>query len=162
MALTFFSGPHNHQEIPPRNFIHPKVLFLNSPLALFHSSFPSQPPQKCPWVSNISYFILFYFILLIFRATTTTYGSSQARGWIRAAAASLHPSHSNLGSKPAYTTAHGNARSLTHWLRLGKEQVSSWMLVGFFTCPCRVTTGTLFSQFLIGLQVNLSVSPRMM
>ena len=30
-----------------------------------------------------------------------------------------------------YTTAHGNARSLTHWARPGIEPVSSWMLVRF-------------------------------
>ena len=30
-----------------------------------------------------------------------------------------------------YSTAHGNARSLTHWARPGIEPVSSWILVGF-------------------------------
>ena len=30
-----------------------------------------------------------------------------------------------------YTTAHGNARSLTHWLRPGIEPASSWILVEF-------------------------------
>ena len=30
-----------------------------------------------------------------------------------------------------YTTAHGNTRSLTHWVRLGIEPTSSWMLVRF-------------------------------
>ena len=29
------------------------------------------------------------------------------------------------------TTAHGNAGSLTHWVRLGVEPASSWILVGF-------------------------------
>ena len=32
-----------------------------------------------------------------------------------------------------YTTAHSNARSLTHWLRLGIKTSSSWILVGFVT-----------------------------
>ena len=32
-----------------------------------------------------------------------------------------------------YTTARGNARSLTHWVRPGIQPVSSWMLVGFVT-----------------------------
>ena len=31
----------------------------------------------------------------------------------------------------SYTTAHGNARSLTHWARPGVEPTSSWILVGF-------------------------------
>ena len=30
-----------------------------------------------------------------------------------------------------YTTAHGNARSLTHWARPGIEPAISWFLVGF-------------------------------
>ena len=32
---------------------------------------------------------------------------------------------------PAYTTAHGNARSLTHWMRPGIEPASSWIPVRF-------------------------------
>ena len=37
--------------------------------------------------------------LIFFCATLTAYGSSQARGQIRAVAASLHHSHSNMGSE---------------------------------------------------------------
>ena len=37
--------------------------------------------------------------LLLFRATLTAYGSSLAKGRIRAAAAGLHNSHSNMGSE---------------------------------------------------------------
>ena len=47
-------------------------------------------------------------------------GSSQARGWIRAAAASLHHSHSNMGS-------------LTHWAKPGIEPESSCILLWFVT-----------------------------
>jgi len=37
---------------------------------------------------------------------------------------------------PAYTTAHSNAVSLTHWARPGMELRTSWLLVGFiFTAP---------------------------
>jgi len=39
-----------------------------------------------------------------------------------------------------YTTAHGNTRSLTHWMRPGIEPVSSWILVRFVTHWA--TTGT--------------------
>ena len=46
------------------------------------------------------FFCLFVFVLLLFRATPVTYGSSQARGQNRAAAAGLHCSHSNLISEP--------------------------------------------------------------
>lgn len=31
-----------------------------------------------------------------------------------------------------YTIAHGNTRSLTHWLRPGIKAASSWILVGLF------------------------------
>ena len=31
------------------------------------------------------------------------------------------------------TTAHGNARPLTHWVRTGIKLTSSWILVGFIT-----------------------------
>ena len=50
-----------------------------------------------------------------FRAAPTAYGSSQARGQIRAAVASLHHSHSKAGS-------------LTHWVRPGIELASSQRL----------------------------------
>ena len=33
-----------------------------------------------------------------------------------------------------YTTAHGNAESLTHWAKPGIEPLSSWILVGFLNC----------------------------
>ena len=39
------------------------------------------------------------FFLLLFRATCVAYGSSPTRGQIRATAASLYHSHSNVGSK---------------------------------------------------------------
>ena len=42
-------------------------------------------------------YLLFFSFLL--RLTPLAYGSSQARGLIRAAVASLHHSHSNLGSE---------------------------------------------------------------
>ena len=41
-------------------------------------------------------------------------------------------------SSVTYTTAHGNAGSLTHWARPGIERASSWFLVGFVsTAPRR-------------------------
>ena len=38
-----------------------------------------------------------HFFFLLFRAALVAYGGSQARGRIRAAVASLHPSHRNTG-----------------------------------------------------------------
>ena len=55
------------------------------------------------WIlrSVLFYFVLFYFILFyffcLFRDTPATYGSSQARGPIRATAVGLR--HSNMGSE---------------------------------------------------------------
>jgi len=54
---------------------------------------------------------------VLFRATLVTYGSSQARGRIKAVAAGLCHSRSN-------------ARSLTHWARPGIEPTSSWISSG--------------------------------
>jgi len=46
----------------------------------------------------------YYINLLLFRATSTAYGGSQARGQIRATVASLRHSHSNAGSEPRLQT----------------------------------------------------------
>ena len=69
---------------------------------------------------------------------SSEYGSSQARGLIGAAAAGLHHSHSNTGSRiwassVTYTTAHVNTRSLTHWVGPSVEPATSWILVRFVT-----------------------------
>ena len=41
--------------------------------------------------------------------------------------------HQIRASSAMYTTADGNARSLTHWAGPGIELSSSWILVGFLT-----------------------------
>ena len=52
---------------------------------------------QCPSsINNLFFFFFFAFS----RAAPATYGSSQARGLIRAVAAGLHHSHSNAGSEP--------------------------------------------------------------
>ena len=74
--------------------------------------------------------LLIYF--LFFRAAYLAYGSPQAWGRIRAAAASLHNSHSNVGAKlhlATYTTAHGNAGSLTHLSEARVGTHTLWVLV---------------------------------
>ena len=60
--------------------------------------------------------ILFFFFAFSW-AAPEAYGGSQASGLIGAVAAGPRQSHSNAGSEPRlrpHTTAHGNARSLTH------------------------------------------------
>ena len=78
-------------------------------------------------VGSRCWFLIFFFFCL-FGAVPAAYAVSQARGLIRAVAASLHHSHSKAGT---YTTAHGNARSPTYQARPGVKPTSSWMLVGF-------------------------------
>ena len=79
--------------------------------------------------------LLQIFFFLLFRATPTAYGGSQARGQIGAAAAGLpQPQQLRIQAvSVTYTTAHGNAGSLTHWARPGIKPAPSWMLVGFIT-----------------------------
>ena len=72
------------------------------------------------------------------RAEPSAYGGSQVRGPIGAVAPGLLHSHSNTGSEPesaTYTTAHGNAGSLTHWARPRMEPATSgfinhWAMMG--------------------------------
>ena len=62
-------------------------------------------------------FIYLFIYLFIFRASPVAYGGSQARGLIGAVAASLCQEPQQLGIRAEstiYTTAHGNAGSLTH------------------------------------------------
>ena len=65
------------------------------------------------------------------------YENSQARGWNRSC---CHRAYNTATAMPkiratlaTYTTAHGNARSLTDWVRPGMKPESSWILVGFVT-----------------------------
>ena len=80
-------------------------------------------------------FLVFCFFCL-FRAAPTTYWSSQARGWIWAAAARLHHSHSNTGSEPHLWQCQ-IPNPLSHWARLGIKPASSWVLVGFVTAEAQ-------------------------
>ena len=48
-----------------------------------------------------------------------------------------------------YITAHGNAGSLTHWVRPGIEPATSWFLVGFISAALQWELPS--SKFLLGL-----------
>ena len=99
-----------------------------------------------------------FFFFCLFRATSVVYGGSQARGWIGAALAGLHYSHSNARSELCltYTTAHSNAGSLTHWARPGIEPASSWVLVRFITTvlPWELT---IYKHFLIYKRIGCRI-----
>ena len=77
--------------------------------------------------------ILFYFCL--FRASPTAYGSSQAKGLIRAEAADLCHSHSNTGLSCICALHHSSRQCwiLDPLSRLGIKPTSSWILVIFIT-----------------------------
>ena len=77
-------------------------------------------------------FFLSFFFFCLFRATLVVYGISQARGWIGAVAAALCQRYSNTRSSIlTYTTAHRNARFLSHRARPGIKPASSWILIRF-------------------------------
>ena len=81
-----------------------------------------------------SLFFCFRFLAFwLFRATLVAHGGSQARGWMRATAAGLCHSHSNLGSKPhLQPTPQLTATWILNPLsEAGIEPASSRMLVGF-------------------------------
>ena len=83
---------------------------------------------------SLPYYYYFFFVFCLLRATPAAYGGSHARGQSRAVAASLHCSHNaklQASSATYYTTAHCNARFLTHWARPGIVPESLSILVGF-------------------------------
>ena len=73
---------------------------------------------------KMMYFLIFYFIFCLFKVASVAYGSSQARGWFGAAAASLCHSHSNTRSEPRLWPT----QQVRDWT------ASSWILVQFLTC----------------------------
>ena len=75
-----------------------------------------------------------YIYICLFRAVPAAFVGSQARGPIGAVAAGLlsePQQHGIQASSATYTTAHGNAGSLTYQVRPEIEPASSWLLVGF-------------------------------
>ena len=74
-----------------------------------------------------------FLVYFFFRALPMACGGSQARDQI-GAIATPQPQpqpHRIWVVSATYTTAHSNARSLTHWARPGIKCASSWMLVRF-------------------------------
>ena len=53
------------------------------------------------WSFDVANLVFFFFLSFfgLFRASPMAYGGSQASGWIKAVAANLYHSHSNLGSE---------------------------------------------------------------
>ena len=85
------------------------------------------------------FFILFY---CLFKATPEAYGNSQARGPVRAAAASLCHSHSNSRSEPCLRpTPQRTQRWILNPLSGARDQTCILMDTSQI-CSCCPTTGT--------------------
>ena len=77
-----------------------------------------------------------FFFPPLFRVAPEAYGSSQARGQIRAIAADPHHSHSHTGLEPYLWPTSQVTATLdypTHWVRPGIELAFSWILVRFIS-----------------------------
>jgi len=118
--------------------------FFFSPELRSKESCTSKENEHTVCITHHDYFFFFLVFLPFSGATPEAYGGSQARGSIRAVAASLRtpqPQQRGIQAESAtYTTAHGNAGSSTHWARPGTEPSTSWFLVEFDN-HC-ATTGT--------------------
>ena len=68
-------------------------------MALHKKNFLTLYPEVRFWDKE-NIWVIILFIYFFFKATPTAYGSSQAKGLIRAGAAGLCHSHSNVGSEP--------------------------------------------------------------
>ena len=100
-----FLWPHpQHMKVPQaRNWIWASAVSFNS----LHRSVFRIRASTATWDIEVGFLThittarthLFIFFSL-FMSPPEAYGSSQARGRIRAAAAGVHHSHSNMGSKP--------------------------------------------------------------
>ena len=97
------------------------------------------------WRNIYSRHFFYFFFFFFNRATPVAYRSSQ------------------VGVKselqlPAYTTAHGNAGSPTHWARPGIEPASSWLPVRFIsTVPQRELTHFLIFNLVVRFFVFIEI-----
>ena len=104
---------------------------------------------SCRWPYFYIFYLLFYFNL--FRAAPR-HMEVPRLGSNRTCSRQLTPQPQQCGIRVAsagYTTAHGNARSLTHWARPGIKPSPSWMLVRFISAePWQELQAIFLIQFL--------------
>ena len=84
------------------------------------------PLKNAVYICSSFHFFLYF---LLFRAAPVAYGSSQARGWIRATSIGLHHSHSHMGSP-------------TQQARPGIKPTFFGILVWFINCCAMKGTST--------------------
>ena len=93
LQLPAYIEAHGNTE-SPTNWVRPGIKPASSWILLGFITTESQRELPGFWC----------FLFLLVRVTPLAYGSSQARGWIGTAAASLDHSHRNLGPKPHLRT----------------------------------------------------------
>ena len=108
------------------------------PPSLLPSGFRERPVAfRGPWV--FLSFCVFFLSFCLFQGHFPRHMEvPRLGGLIGAVATDLR--HWIRATSATYTTAHGKARSPTHWARPGIEPATSWFLVGFVN-HC-ATTGT--------------------
>ena len=118
-----------------------------------------RPQVSLSMLLFFSFFLSFFFVFCLFRASPAAYGGFQARG-LSNRSHSCWPTpqpqpqpHLIQVVSVTYTTAQGNARSLTHRLRPGMEPSTSWFPVGCIsTAPRWELPMLLFSLRLLLLR----------
>ena len=97
------------------------------------------------------YFFIFHFSYLFiyfpfFRATPAAYGSSQARGPIRAIVANLHHSHSNIRSEPHLRPTHSSRqRRILDPLSEAKDRTRNRRVPSRIGFHCTTTGSSYFN-----------------
>ena len=98
LISKWFLLPFHFKEIVQFSNISKELLWLHSYYVLEMLALPSQENQ------GISVVDLFFFFFCLFRASLAAMKVSQTGGHVRATAAGLHHSHSNVGAKPRLWT----------------------------------------------------------
>ena len=96
----------------------------------------------CPWRVPSAFFFFFFFSFCFLGHTCGVWRlPGEGASWRFGGWPTRQPQQHGIWATPVtYPTTHGNAGSLTHWVRSGIERTSFWILVGFLTCWA--TTGT--------------------
>ena len=104
--------------------------FLNYPTWMYITGMMTGMIKLC----NIAFFF-FFCLFAISWAAPVAYGGSRARGSIGACSCRPTPQqHGIWAASATYSTAHGNARSLTHWARAGIAEEKWFLMVPSRIC----------------------------
>ena len=99
------------------------------------SELPNSRTSGWSWLHGLFCCCLFDCFVCFYRPTPTAYGGrfpSKGLNWSYSCLPTPQAQqHGIRATSAAYTTAQGNAESLTHCTRLGNEPLSSWILVRF-------------------------------